>query len=50
MASTKRRLDRQLGQSLSTNLNKIAWRERRWIPLVETHAYMCSAHELEYAR
>ncbi len=33
-----------------SNLNQIARRERRWIPLVKTHAYMCSARNLEYAR
>ncbi len=33
-----------------SNLNQIAQRERRWILLVQTHAYMCSARDLEYAR
>jgi hypothetical protein len=33
-----------------SNLNQIARRERRWIPPVKTHAYMCSARDLEYAR
>jgi hypothetical protein len=33
-----------------SNINQIAQRERRWILLVETHAYMCSTRDLEDAR
>ncbi len=33
-----------------SNLNQIARRERRWIPPVKTHTYMCSARNLENAR
>ncbi len=37
------------GPSLS-NPNQIARRKRRWVPLADPHAYVCSASDLEHAR